>query len=455
MASSQLKVDKTLPQSLELERAVLGSLIIDPKCIPVVLEILDEDCFYNSNHKIIFKTIVDLFDEKAKIDIMSLSDRLKNYGMFEEIGGTVYLAELLKEVVTSANVDIHSQIIKEKYLLRKLIEATNYISEQAYDETKSPSDIINESEKMIFSVVQDKTIRGFQPISDLVDKELDTIEERFHSKKEVRGLPTGFHDFDVLTSGLQPGDLIILAARPSVGKTSLALNIATNLAIKFTQPVGIFSLEMSKEQVVQRMLCSISKVSLSNAMSGYISANDIKNLAHYANILDNAPIHIDDTPNITVTELRAKARRLKAEIKDLKLIIVDYLQMMRGHTKSDNRQEVVAEITRSLKGIAKELNIALLVVSQLSRAVEKREDKMPQLADLRESGAIEQDSDVVMFIYRQTYHEERSGKEEDMAKNFDETVAKLIIAKNRNGPTGIIQLAFIKPWTRFESYLER
>jgi len=455
MASSQLKVDKTLPQSLELERAVLGSLIIDPKCVPVVLEILNEDCFYNSNHKIIFKTIIDLFDEKAKIDIMSLSDRLKNYGMFEEIGGTVYLAELLKEVVTSANVDIHSQIIKEKYLLRKLIEATNFISEQAYDETKSPADIINESEKMIFSVVQDKTVRGFQPISDLVDKELDTIEERFHSKKEVRGLPTGFHDFDVLTSGLQPGDLVILAARPSVGKTSLALNIATNLAIKFTQPVGIFSLEMSKEQVVQRMLCSISKVSLSNAMSGYISGSDIKNLAHYANILDSAPIYVDDTPNITVTELRAKARRLKAEIKDLKLIIVDYLQMMRGHTKSDNRQEVVAEITRSLKGIAKELNIALLVVSQLSRAVERREDKMPQLADLRESGAIEQDSDLVMFIYRPTYHQERSGKEEDMAANFDETIATLIIAKNRNGPTGIIKLAFIKPWTRFESYLER
>ncbi len=454
MAFSNLKIDKPLPHNLDLERSVLGALIIDPKSIPVVLEVLDENCFYNTNHRIIFKTIIDLYDDKAKIDIISLSDKLKSFGSFEDIGGTLFLAELLKDVVTSANVDIHSKILNEIYLLRILIEAAGEITENAYSETKSPLDIINESEKMIFSVVQDREIRGFQPISDLVDKELDSIEERFHNKKEVRGIPTGFHDFDVLTTGLQPGDLVILAARPSVGKTSLALNIASNLAVKFNYPVGVFSLEMSREQVVQRILCSLAKVSLLNAMSGYISAKDIQNLTHYANILDNMPVYIDDTPNINVTELRAKARRLKAEVKDLKLIIVDYLQMMQGHLRSDNRQEVIAEITRSLKGIAKELNVALLIVSQLSRAVEKREDKMPQLSDLRESGAIEQDADLVMFIYRPTYHQERSGKDEDMGESYDETVAKLIIAKNRNGPTGVIKLAFIKPWTRFESYIE-
>ncbi|KPK42513.1 MAG: replicative DNA helicase [Omnitrophica WOR_2 bacterium SM23_29] len=439
--SKDLSLEKLPPQNLEAEMAVLCSMLIEEEAISHAIEILNEDSFYKEAHKIIFNAIVSLYNKSRVADIVTLIDELKKRGALEDVGGINYLTSLTTSVPTAANVRHYAKIVKEKSLLRNLIASGTTIVSEAYEAEEDADDLLDKAERMIFEITSKKIEGGFVSLKEIIKDSIETIDSLYQRKTNITGIPTGFHDFDRLTAGLQPSDLIVVAGRPSMGKSAFATSVAEHVGVTEKLPVAIFSLEMSKEQLVQRMLCSHARVDANKVRTGFLSQSDWPRLTNAAGKLSEAPIYIDDSPALSILELRGKARRLKSQ-HDVQLIIVDYLQLLQSPTRAENRQQEIADISRSLKSLAKELNVPLVAISQLSRGPERREDRRPQLADLRESGAIEQDADVVTLLFREEFYtptEENRG------------VAELTIAKQRNGPTGTINLTFIKEYTRFEN----
>jgi replicative DNA helicase len=436
--------DRTPPHSDEAETSVLGAMILDKVAVAQALEHLDDDCFYISSHRMIFKAMKQLFEANKMIDVITLAEELRRMNYLEEAGGQVYLTELIYAVPTAANVEYHVKIVLEKALLRKLIETATALIAESYDEKWDVNDILDRAERKIFEISQHRVGEGFVSIKKILKSAFELIEALHLRKGGVTGIETGFIEIDQLTAGLQNSELIVIAGRPSMGKTSFALNLSQFAAIERSIPVAIFSLEMSRDQVVQRLLCSEARVDGSKLRTGYLSESDWPKLANAAGILADAPIYIDDSASITILEMKAKARRLKSEV-NLGLIIIDYMQLIQGPKGSENRQQEIAAISRSLKALAKELKIPVIALSQLSRAPEMRKDRRPTLADLRESGAIEQDADVVIFLYRSEQYERTGTKD----------VAEIIIGKQRNGPTGMIELFFRKECTTFENLARR
>lgn len=433
------------PQNVEAEQCVLGSILLDNSALNRILDMVTPQDFYKREHQLIFTTMLDLYEKNHPIDLVTLSDALTHREELEAVGGVNYLMELAEVVPSSAHVQHYARIVKEKAVLRHLIRASNDILTLCYEGSQEVEDLLDEAERLIFSVSEMKTQRDFVDSKILLKEAIKSLEELSRKKKSVTGIPTGFQELDRLTAGFQPSDLIIIAARPSMGKTALALNIAQHVAIKEGKAVAIFSLEMSREQLALRMLSSLAKVPSHKLRTGILSANDWKKVIRAANKLSDAPIFVDDTPALSVLEIRAKARRLMSE-KGLNLIVIDYLQLMRGRSKTESRQQEISEISRSLKGLAKELNVPVLALSQLSRAVESRQDKKPQLSDLRESGAIEQDGDLILFIYRPEVYKPE--------KPEYRGIAEIIVGKQRNGPTGTFKLTFLKEYTTFEEYTD-
>ncbi|MFH1822613.1 MAG: replicative DNA helicase [Patescibacteria group bacterium] len=443
---------KMPPQNIEAEQSLISSLLIDKDAIIRVGDIITENDFYKDNHKTIYETMLDLYNKHEPIDILSMTNRLEEKGKLEVIGGRTYLAQLSNFVGTSSNVIHYANIIQRKATLRRLQQAASQISELSFKEEEDVEKLLDEAEKKIFSVSQKHLVNIFLPIDNLLTQAFDRIDELHKQSGKLRGLPTGFSDLDNLLAGLQNSDLVILAARPSVGKTSLALDIARQAAIKSKVGIGIFSLEMSKEQLVDRMLCSQANVSLWRMRTGRLSDkeedNDFARIGEAMGQLSEAPIYIDDSATSSVMEIRTKARRLQME-KGLGLIVIDYLQLMEGRGKyGDNRVQEVAEITRGLKAIARELNIPVLALSQLSRAVEQSKPAIPKLAHLRESGSIEQDADVVIFIYRKAV--DRSYNPDDIPES-EKNITQIYVAKHRNGPTGKLNLIFDEETVSFKS----
>ncbi|MFC1660708.1 replicative DNA helicase [Gemmatimonadota bacterium] len=439
--------DRHPPFSPEAEVSVLGGMLIDRDAVARAVEVVRDDMFYREAHRRLFRAMTRLFERGDVIDVITLSEELKTLGELEAAGGLPYLAELLDAVPTAANIEYHAKIVREKALLRHLIEAASRIIRDVYDQgERSVEEVLDEAEQRVFQVSQSHERGGFVWIKEILWPTFEHIERLQESKSGITGVPTGFSDIDRMTTGLQNGDLCIVAARPSMGKTSLILNIAQNAAIEHKTPVAIFSLEMSKEQLVQRFLCAEGRVDSQRLRRGLLSADEYQRLAAAAGHLNTAPLWIDDSPGNTVLEMRAKARRLKAET-DLGLLVVDYMQLMSGHGRTESRVQEVSEISRGLKALARELEIPVVALSQLSRAPEQRTDRRPQLSDLRESGSIEQDADVVMFLYRAEYYLGPMDKD----GNSLEGKAELTIAKQRNGPTGTVNLFFHKAYTRFDS----
>jgi replicative DNA helicase len=434
-------IERVPPQNNDAEMAILGSMLIEENAINEALEIITEDCFYKNAHKKIFSSIVNLFSNNKPVDLITLTEELKQSNQLDEVGGASYLTMLANAVPTAANIKHYARIAKEKSILRSLINSATQIVTKAYEPEVNVDETLDSAESMIFEI-SDRRIEGnFISLKEIIKDSIETIDRLYQQKAHVTGVPSGFIDFDIKTAGLQQSDLIVIAGRPSMGKSAFAISIAEYASIVEHMPVAIFSLEMSKEQLVQRLLCSHARVDVHKVRSGYFAPSDWPKLTAAAGKLSEAPIFIDDTPAITVMELRAKARRLKAH-HDIKLIFVDYLQLMRSSRTSENRQQEISEISRSLKALARELNIPLVAISQLSRAVESRTDHRPQLSDLRESGAIEQDADVVVLLLREEYYTptlENKG------------IAEVIIAKQRNGPTGSLKLSFIKEYARFDN----
>jgi replicative DNA helicase len=429
------------PQNLEAEKSVLGSMLIDEVAIGQAIEILDEMWFYDDAHRKIYKAAVDLYQSRKNVDLITLSNKLKSDGLLDQIGGSTYLSNIIDFVPTSANVEHYAQIVKEKGILRKLIKnATNIISD-SYQSNGNIEEAVDNAERLIFEVADLKQSQQSVHIKDLVKDGIETLDRLYQRKEHITGIATGFTKLDNMTSGLQKSDLVIVAGRPSMGKSALAVSIAENAGIEHKNGVAMFSLEMSKEQLVQRMLCSQARVDAHKVRSGFLSPSDWPKLTAAAGKLSESKIFIDDTPAISALELRAKARRLKAN-HEIDLIILDYLQLMRSSVQTDSRQQEISDISRSLKALARELKIPIIAISQLSRAVESRQDHRPQLSDLRESGAIEQDADLVVLLMREEYY---SPTEENRG------IADVIIAKQRNGPVGTIKLTFIKEYMRFEN----
>ncbi len=438
MITRDLKVP---PQNLEAEKSVLGAMLIDSEAIGVVIEILDESSFYEDSHRRIFSAIAELFNHHKNVDLITLSNELKGLGVLERVGGVTYLSEIIDSVPTSANVEHYAHIVKEKGILRKLIRNATQIVSESFDLKGTVAEVVDTAERLIFEIADLEQRRQAIHIKELVKESIETIDSLYQRKEYITGLPTGYIEFDRMTSGLQKSDLIIVAGRPSMGKSALAIGLAEHGAIDLKRPVAFFSLEMSKEQLVQRMLCCQARVDAHKVRSGFLAPSDWPKLTAAAGKLSNSTIYIDDTPALSTIELRAKARRLKSN-QDVQLIVVDYLQLMRTPVRSDSRQQEISEISRSLKELARELNIPVIALSQLSRAVESRQDHRPQLADLRESGAIEQDADLVILLMREEYY---------MPTEENRGVAEMIIAKQRNGPVGTVKLAFIKEYMRFEN----
>jgi replicative DNA helicase len=438
MAETNIKLP---PQNVEAEQSVLGSLLLDKDALIKVADFLRPEDFYRDDHAKIYTTILRLYEKRKPIDVVTLTDMLETEKKLKDIGGASYLATLANSVATSANVVTYAQIIQQKATLRRLISAATTIAELGYDEQTEIESILDKAESSLFSVSQKFIKQYFTPVKDILADSFERIDKLHKEKGTLRGVPTGFRDLDNLLAGLQKSDLIILAARPSIGKSSLALNFAEYAACEQKVPVGIFSLEMSKEQVIDRLLCLRGAVDSWKLRTGNLDDEDFGKLNYAMGVLSEAPIFIDDTPIINAMEIRTKARRLQAE-HGLGLIVVDYLQLMQGTSKasSDNRVQEVSEISRNLKGLARELNVPVLALSQLSRAVEHRDNKRPMLADLRESGSIEQDADVVMFIYRDDYYDK-----ETEAQN----IAEILVRKHRNGPTGDVQLFWKPEYMRF------
>ena len=438
---AEISLDKLPPQNIEAEMAVLGSLLIDEEAIAVAIESLTKDSFYKDIHKKIFEAVLDLYSANKAIDLITLTDELKRKGILEEVGGVSYLTALVNSVPTAANIAHYVNIVKEKSILRTLINNSTKIVSLCYESEGNIDEVVDSAEKLIFEVSDHKPGGGYFHLKEIIKDSIETIDRLYQKKAHVTGIATGFIDFDIKTAGLQSSDLIVVAGRPSMGKSAFALGIAEHAGVVGKLPLAIFSLEMSKEQLVQRMLCAHAKVDAHKVRTGYLSVSDWPRLTAAAGKLSEAPIFIDDTPAISAMELRAKARRLKAQ-QDVQLIIVDYLQLMRGSAGAENRQQEISDISRSLKALARELKIPVVAISQLSRAVEARQDHRPQLSDLRESGAIEQDADVVVLILREDYYNPTSENQGSTEIN---------IAKQRNGPVGTLKLTFIKEYTRFEN----
>lgn len=439
-----MPLGRIMPHSMEAEQSVIGAMLIDRDCIATVTEVIKSDDFYRENHKEIFEAMMDLFDRNEPVDLVTVAEQLKLRGSMEAIGGLEYLTELATLVPTTANVKYYAKLVEEKAILRRLIRESTEIANMGYEASDEVSHIMDQAEKKIFDILQKRNSQGFSPIKDVLIESFDKLEELYKNKGKITGIPTGFNDLDIKTAGLHPSDLILIAARPAMGKTSFALNIAQHAAVHANVPVAVFSLEMSKDQLVNRMLWSESLVDSQRIRTGELQDDDWPKLARAIGPLSEAPIYIDDTPGVSVVEMRAKCRRLKLE-KNLGLVVIDYLQLMQGRGKTESRQQEISEISRSLKILAKEINVPVITLSQLSRAPESRTDHRPILSDLRESGAIEQDADIVMFLYRDDYYNPDTDK-----KN----IAECIIAKHRNGSTGTVELVWLGQYTKFAN-LER
>ncbi len=441
--NSVSQIEKLPPQSLESEQAVLGALLVNPVCITSLVEVLKPEYFYKQAHKLIYSTILELFSNNEPVDVVTVSESLRDSGKLENVGGRSYINDLALSVVTTANSDYYANLIADKSILRDLIAAGSNIVSQAYQETDT-SKVLDTAEQAIFAIAQRKVAEDLVHVKDIVVESYDMIEKRYKNRDNLTGLSSGFYDLDSMTAGFQSSDLIILAARPSMGKTAFCLNIAQSVGIDQKKSVAIFSLEMSKEQLVQRMLCSEAEIDSNRLRTGHMQFDDWNKLASAMGKLADSPIFIDDSPGATVMDLRAKCRRLCMEQKDMGMIIIDYLQLMEG-TGSKDRVQEISKISRGLKGLARELKVPVIALSQLSRAVESRTDKRPMLSDLRESGSIEQDADIVMFIYRDEYYNPES------AENNNKGKAEIIIAKQRNGPVGKVDLLFHNHITKFKN----
>lgn len=440
-----MELGKVPPHDLEAEQAIIGSMLTDRDAVISAIEILKEEDFYREDNKAIYTAILNLYNRAEPIDIITVKSELESMGKFEQVGGLEYLAELPEKVPTTANAMKYIKIVEEKSTLRRLIKTANEIIELGYSPTEDVEDIMEGAEKKIFNIMQEKNQKGYAPIKDVLVESFTKLEELYNRKQHITGVPSGFTELDYRTAGFHGSELILIAARPAMGKTAFALNIATNAAVKANVPVAVFSLEMSKEQLVNRILCSESMVDSNKVRTGKLEEDDWTKLAGAIGPLSEAEIFIDDTPGINITEIRAKCRKLKLE-KNIGMVVIDYLQLIQGSNKrGGSREQEISEISRSLKILAKELNVPVIALSQLSRAAEQRPDHRPMLSDLRESGAIEQDADIVMFLYRDDYYNQDSEKKD---------IAEIIIAKHRGGSTGTVELLWLGSYTKFVN-LER
>lgn len=440
-----MELGKVPPHDLEAEQAIIGSMLTDRDAVISAIEILKEEDFYREDNKAIYTAILNLYNRAEPIDIITVKSQLESMGKFEQVGGLEYLAELPEKVPTTANAMKYIKIVEEKSTLRRLIKTANEIIELGYSPTEDVEDIMEGAEKKIFNIMQEKNQKGYAPIKDVLVESFTKLEELYNRKQHITGVPSGFTELDYRTAGFHGSELILIAARPAMGKTAFALNIATNAAVKANVPVAVFSLEMSKEQLVNRILCSESMVDSNKVRTGKLEEDDWTKLAGAIGPLSEAEIFIDDTPGINITEIRAKCRKLKLE-KNIGMVVIDYLQLIQGSNKrGGSREQEISEISRSLKILAKELDVPVIALSQLSRAAEQRPDHRPMLSDLRESGAIEQDADIVMFLYRDDYYNQDSDKKD---------IAEIIIAKHRGGSTGTVELLWLGSYTKFVN-LER
>ena len=436
-----MELGKVPPHDIEAEQAVIGSMLTDKDAVMEAVEVLKPESFYREDNKLIFTAIVNLYNKSEPIDLVTVKDELFSMGSFEKVGGFEYLVTLPDKVPTTANVQKYIKIVEEKWTLRNLIKTANEIIDLGYNPTEDVEDIMAGAEKKIFDIIQKNSQKTYTPINEVLVESFTKLEELYNRKSKITGVPTGFSDFDNMTAGLQGSDLILIAARPAMGKTAFALNIAAHAAIRENVPVALFSLEMSKDQLVNRILCMEAMVDSNKVRTGKLEEDDWNKLAGVVGPISDSGIYIDDTPGISIMEIRTKCRKLKME-KDIGLIVIDYIQLIQGSSnrKNGSREQEIAEISRTLKILAKELNVPVVALSQLSRAVEQRPDHRPMLSDLRESGSIEQDADIVIFLYRDDYYNPDS-EEKD--------IAEIIIAKHRGGSTGTVKLLWMGNYTKF------
>lgn len=436
-----MELGRNPPQNISAEQAALGSMLLQEDAILRGVDILRPEDFYKKSHQIIFKCILELFDKSKGVDLVTLTEELNRINLLEEVGGVTYLTNLINSVPTAANIEYYVKIIEEKSILRNLINNATKIISMGYEEKEDAKILLDKAEHLIFEVSERNLGQSFVPIKEILQDSFEKIENLYHRDEFITGVPTGFDEFDDITTGFQPSELIVIAGRPGMGKTAFCMSVAQYIAVSKNIPVAVFSLEMSKSQLVQRMLCSEARVDAHNLRKGRLAESDWPTLSMAAGRLASAPIFIDDTAGITCLEIKAKARRLKAQA-NLGLVIIDYLQLIASSGRVENRQQEISEISRSLKGLARELNVPVIAVSQLSRAVEQRIERRPRLSDLRESGAIEQDADLVVFLYREEYYKPKTERK---------GIAEVIISKQRNGPTGQVDLAFVKEYAKFEN----
>ncbi|MFW6081900.1 MAG: replicative DNA helicase [Desulfosalsimonas sp.] len=441
--SNDPSLQKLPPQSLEAEESIISAALLDNNVLLDILDILTPEAFYKSAHKKIFAAITELFAQDEPVDLVTLTERLKSKNQLEAAGGAVYLAKIVDTAPVPANAAHYARIIRDKAVLRSLISTANDIVQKCYDESGSTDDLVDFAEGALFDIADQKQKQNFYPISRIIESNIDALEARQGNKSLISGVPSGFKKLDQLTSGFQASDLIIMAARPGMGKTALALNIARNAAVESDTPVALFSLEMSKEQLSLRLLCSEARIDSARVRDGFFNEDDWYSLTNAAGVLSSAPIYIDDSPELTSLDIKTKTRRLKRE-KGVGMIIVDYLQLVRPRKTYERRELEISDMSRTMKGLAKELDIPVIALSQLNRRLEDRSDKRPQLSDLRESGALEQDADLVIFIYRdEVYNADEN--------NPNKNIAEIHLAKQRNGPTGMCSLVFKGEYTRFEN----
>ncbi len=442
-----MDLGKVPPHDIEAEQAIIGSMLTDKDAVISAIEVLKEEDFYREDNRAIYSAILSLYNRAEPIDIITVKAELEAIGKFQQVGGLEYLAELPEKVPTTANASKYIKIVEDKSLLRNLLRTANDIIELGYNPTEDVEDIMDSAEKKIFDLMQNRNQKGYSPIKDILVESFTKLEELYNKKQHITGVPTGFTELDYKTAGFHNSDLILIAARPAMGKSAFALNIATNAAVRAKVPVVIFSLEMSKEQLVNRILCSESMVDSNKIRTGKLEEDDWTKLAGSIGPLSEADIYIDDTPGISVTEIRAKCRKLKLE-KNIGMVVIDYLQLVQGSNRRSggSREQEISEISRSLKILAKEIGVPVVALSQLSRAVEQRPDHRPMLSDLRESGAIEQDADIVMFLYRDDYYNQDSEKKD---------IAEVILAKHRGGSTGTVELLWLGSYTKFVNLEKR
>ncbi len=436
-----MELGRNPPQNISAEQAALGSMLLQEDAILHGVDILRPEDFYKKSHQIIFKCILELFEKGRGVDLVTLTEELNRVSLLEEIGGVTYLTNLINSVPTAANIEYYIKIVEEKSILRNLINSATKIISMGYEEKEDAKVLLDKAEHLVFEISQRNIKQSFVSIKELITDSYEKIEDLYHREEFITGVSSGFDEFDEITTGFQPSEFIVIAGRPAMGKTAFCMSIAQYASISKNTPVAIFSLEMSKSQLVQRMLFSEARIDAQNLRKGRLAEKDWAPLSNAAGRLSSAPIFIDDTAGITCLEIKAKARRLKAQ-HNLGLVIIDYLQLISSSGRIENRQQEISEISRSLKGLARELNVPVIAVSQLSRAVEQRIERRPRLSDLRESGAIEQDADLVVFIYREEYYKPKTEKK---------GIAEIIISKQRNGPTGKVELTFVKEYAKFEN----